>query len=983
MLSQITRILVCLGACASISWAHERPSPREDWRRFETKHFRFHYAKPIEPFARVFSECLEKNYSEITESFRWRLDGRAEVFVDADHDAPGGQSEVFPHRRIRVRAAPFSLTSTIGESDDWIEQLCIHELVHLVSNDTTGGFFNVLRKIFGATAKVNQLLAPWLMEGFAVAHEIPGTKGGRTESTWGRAIFRVAARDQLLRDALFSEGATPRAFGSPEFHWTEDRLNLGPRGWPAESFPYWMGAPLLSEAHKENGKSAGVLSAESARRVPFFLEQEILRSERDGKTLWLRVLEKITAQANAELGRIRARPITGVQVLREAVEEFEASAGWSGGAVIDAQGREAFWVRDGFADGEGLSAVTIGENGTPAGPPRALSVWRWGGSRRLSPTPDSRQLLYSRIERFDQYRFYSDVFVWDVEQGRELRLTQGERALDPDVSPDFKWGQGRLLSGAFTYVRNLPDGNQALVVRDGVQARELWRGKRYERLDHPAWGKGKSRDWIAASLKERGPMPRRLVLWNPLQARRCDLSWIKGDSLTPAWDSGGGLWFANNQDGVFNLFRLDFDAQSCSGGLVKKTNLESGAWFPYPGKKIYASVLTARGFEPSRVDASDEPVALERKTEKPLDRSEGASAVAAVRIEEDPEAAGIEPEDGVSPFPALWPKYWYPFGRLSTDGLILGARTGGADALRLHRYFLEGAWDSRADFPLYRAEYRFEGLYPTLRLEREQENKYIAVSEQSNAVVTSRLGMDFPIGLGWVGFGGVLSRSSFFTSETESAGLEFSTGIDARYRLPGAIDADGDRGFLGEATASGFLVGDEPFSSVFVAAEQRVPIGSGAFLRFSAQGARSSNRNLSASFFVGGEDTTIERNSRFLLRGYPIGAIFGRSIVVAHAEVWASVWSPHRGLGRMPVFLRRMKVRGAGDVGSAEFIAGSAAQFKRWPAGIAGQLLGDLTLFHRWPVTLGLGLSRGLDASMGGETRLTLGFWSDSAEFFD
>src|SRR5690606_25154232 len=94
-----------------------------------------------------------------------------DVVVRGGTVVPNRLASGFPFNRMVIHAVPFSPTSSIGEYDDWIRTLAVHELTHIVANDMTRGIWNVGRGIFGSAAKMNSYQPLWLIEGLAVYEE--------------------------------------------------------------------------------------------------------------------------------------------------------------------------------------------------------------------------------------------------------------------------------------------------------------------------------------------------------------------------------------------------------------------------------------------------------------------------------------------------------------------------------------------------------------------------------------------------------------------------------------------------------------------------------------------------------------------------------------------------------------------------------------------------------------------------------------------
>jgi hemolysin activation/secretion protein len=282
---------------------------------------------------------------------------------------------------------------------------------------------------------------------------------------------------------------------------------------------------------------------------------------------------------------------------------------------------------------------------------------------------------------------------------------------------------------------------------------------------------------------------------------------------------------------------------------------------------------------------------------------------------------------------------------------------------------VSAAWDSRADFPIYSASYRYEGLYPSVRLSRVQDNKYLGLIARSNRVATSALELDFPIGHAYVGFGGTIEQSNFLDEESTSGGLQARFGYDD-------LSAWGDRGRSFAIAFTGYITGRDPFSSIEANLDQRVPLGGKHYLRLRADGGHSSNALISALYFVGGGEESVTAASRYLLRGYAPGAIFGRDLATASLEYVPPLAEVNRGPASLPAFYERARLKLAIDTGSGEFVADRRDRFRTWPVGVSAHLLQDLRILYRFPFTVGLGFDWGLSDRLGGQKQFVFGVFA-------
>jgi hypothetical protein len=137
----------------------------QTWFTLSTPNFRVHHTAPLEPYARRFGLALERALPALESRLKWKMPGPVDVVVMDNSDSANGLAANFPSTYIHAFAAPFDHDSSLSHYVDWVNELAIHELTHIIANDTALGYYLTLRKIFGSWVKPNGLQPNWLVEG--------------------------------------------------------------------------------------------------------------------------------------------------------------------------------------------------------------------------------------------------------------------------------------------------------------------------------------------------------------------------------------------------------------------------------------------------------------------------------------------------------------------------------------------------------------------------------------------------------------------------------------------------------------------------------------------------------------------------------------------------------------------------------------------------------------------------------------------------
>jgi hypothetical protein len=678
-------------------------------------------------------------------------------------------------------------------------------------------------------------------------------------------------------------------------------------------------------------------------------------------SLWNSTVDVMNEIANDELNLIRKQEVTRFETL--------TSVGRASGAVaISADETKGFFVRDSYSDGKGISEVDLK---TKAIKNLTTSPVQMGSTLRFI----GNGLIYSKIDQFEEFKQYSDIYFYDPETHMETQLSSGLRASDPDASSDFSIKDKAISTGQIVFVKNGFDANQSLVKWDGKKETVIYQGKDFESLSQPTWGRGLARDWIIFIRKAVDHNHELLLIHSDSKT----LKKVSVDSspnhrfriATPSFNPNGDLLFSASIGGVANIYQLKWKDLEKGNKPQRLTHFESGAYYPLQGKngQHFAMVYGPHGFDVATYQPKiqNHPVIELKNLKERLNSKKDDSHT------KSDLSAEIKKED-YSVFPAFWPKYIRPYAQAVQNGFVLGANSVLSDSLGQHWLGVQGAWDSRAEFPLYQVGYQFSGLYPTIELRNHQDNQYIQRLLASNRDNTWDLVFGYPLGDNFLEFGGTWTHSQFLAQTAASGGLKVSYGYGSSLAFPNSIDHAGATGNWWKFTLGGYFVGDEQYSTFEGWIEKRIPVfWPRHFLRITLSGAKFSNRSLVTAYAVGGTTGFVAENALYQLRGYPSGVILGRDIAVANVEYWLPLFDLFHGVGVIPFFYNRAKLRIFMDAGSGEYINGAIDNFSTWPISVGAHLMQDITLLFKFPITFAMGVDWGVRPELGGQLQFVVG----------
>jgi len=221
----------------------------------------------------------------------------------------------------------------------------------------------------------------------------------------------------------------------------------------------------------------------------------------------------------------------------------------------------------------------------------------------ISWSPSGNRLIYSRLARADNSSLVNDIFMYNLDSGKEQRITHNSKATSP-VFIDEK-----------TIACIINEDGTGNIIKLDLNTKSKTRITNYQgdvQLQGLAWN-SKRKQWVVLRFDEQGN--RNLIIVNAenLETRVIDQGGI--DNRRPVISPDGSkLAFTSLRDEVPNIFIYDFETWKSE----RVTNLFTGAelfdWIPAPGNED--GLLALKASESKRyeelyyVDASRRPTNL-------------------------------------------------------------------------------------------------------------------------------------------------------------------------------------------------------------------------------------------------------------------------------------------------------------------------------------------------------------------------------------
>ncbi|MBN2358664.1 MAG: PD40 domain-containing protein [Deltaproteobacteria bacterium] len=934
------RTAIAVATALTLSPAAQALAPFLDWHTIESSCCTVHYPQRLLPLAQRVASIADASHATVTEFLGAVPGDRVQIVVEDETDSANGWALTVPYNTVHIFAVAPDNYSTLGDTDDWLRSLVLHEYTHIVHLDTVGGIPRLVKGLFGKLWAPNQAQPIWWIEGLAVYAESRFTSGGRVRASLYDMFLRTAALDDEL--------------------WTLDELSTGKRAYPYGASSYLYGGRFLDFLARRYGE--GVFRTISARYgaqlVPFGLNRAAREAlDKSYDNLYAEFLAEVREQARQVRDRTQALGADASQRLTRLGNNVRQPVVGSDGTV--------YLYGSPRDDTPALYRYDVGRG-------QAQRLFELHGFEGMTALPDGT-LLLAQPEVFDNaYAFY-DLYRIDPRSGRSERLTRGLRGREPAALPD---GSGAI------FVRR--DGERCALARLDLDTDQV--------ADIRLFEDGSQFYTPAVAPDGQSAV---ISMWRPGGFRdlwRVDL--VSGElqqltadralDLDPVFAPDGRLLFTSDRSGVFQIHALDLG----SGRLTQLSNVVSGAFAPRPtsdGAQIYFVGFTVDGYDLFGLPA-------ERTLDLP-------GSVSYERPLAHPSPQPLQLETSVyDPLPTLLPHAWIPVLTVDGAGPVLGAAVAGQDAVGVHQYTLQATYGTESGAFNADLGYGYNDLPTPVRLgvSRYEYQRQLALDLGDETAWTRERGWRIQTTL-------LLPRLRWLNSHVFGVGydVEWNERVDA---LPFAPDqARPAVPWIGRTNALRLQwgYGDLRWFIDSISVERGVSGGLWARLAHPLLGSESvlfelfghaslylqvpGLTNHVVAILVQGGYATGPRDQRRLygvggiparnlvedlvlrvrlgggyLRGYPSNAFVGDGMLVGSLEYRFPLLVVQRGLSTLPLFFDRAYAVVFGDIGGAWFDTPRSRDLLHRGAG--AELRAVTVLGYVMGLELRLGVARGFDA---------------------
>ena len=542
----------------------------QKWRTVQTEHFYIHYYAGSEAAAERAARVLERAHARLSVGLGHSPAIRTHVVMTDATDAANGSATVFSYPHIEANVtAPDSL-SVLEAYDNWLDVLLTHEYTHIVHNDTIHGLPRVVNAIlgFGVLGRVwppNNLQPRWMIEGLAVYEESRLTSVGRRRSTQFDMMMRMAVLEQGFSSldrisapaTIFPHTTSVYLYGLHFVHYIGTRY----------------GHDKLREISHRNGRAAIPYSINRAVQEVLGVDFEQLYKEFE-----LDTVRRYQAQARA----VRARGIREGKRLTFSTAS-EASS-FSRHPIWSPDDQYIYFYGDDGHTNPGIrriparggrirEGVGVGRQGMTLDVERVLEVQT---SATPNFVPGTGDMVFDQYSVHDLRYIWNELYLWHPDEPGALgarqnpseveALTSGMRARDPHVAPD-----GRFVA----FVRNDPAQSRLAFLDLHTRAvTEVAPAERMQQIYNPRVAPD-GRKVAYSAWREGGH--RDIYVYDREAATTTRITADRFLDMTPTWSPDGRyLLFVSDRDHIFNIYAHDLE----TGDVAQVTNVLGGAFDP-------------------------------------------------------------------------------------------------------------------------------------------------------------------------------------------------------------------------------------------------------------------------------------------------------------------------------------------------------------------------------------------------------------------
>jgi len=610
-------LCVLLSGTAARAQDEDFHHPELSWKTIETAHFLVHYHEGAERSARVVAKVAEEIYEPVTSLYEHTPTQKVSLIIRDVDDISNGAAYFYDNKiELYAPSMDFELRGT----HNWLRNVVTHEFTHIVQIQTAMKFGRTVPALYLQWLNYESerrpdvlygypnVIASYPLSGFVVpAWFAEGVAQYNREEL--RYDFWDAHRDMILRSYAL-DGALL----------TWDQMGVFGKTSLGNESSYNAGFAFVSYVARRYGEEKLVeISRNLSRLTETSIDGAIRRAlGKDGREVYDEWRRAITEEYRRRIAPVQAlrregKPLvfdakapvvdpsqieSNVTMQRPGVRfpsrpgqlpccTFNAAVGFANlYPSYSADGTKLAYTSTKGADYFSLSALFVYDFTT-----QQEKLIQPGVRTAVAWSPDGTKLYYAKNTRDNpHWSLQFDLYAYDLQTGKERRITRGRRASSPTVSP-----AGDRIAFVVT-----ADGTSNLAVAntDGSGFTLLTPYATGEQVYSPRWSPAGDQIIFDYSIKDG----RDIAVVHPDGSGLRSLMQGPEDTRSAVFTRDGkGIVYSSDRTGIFNLYLLDLS----SGASSQLTNVTGGAFLPTvnsSGAVIYAG-YTSGGYKLYQLDS--------------------------------------------------------------------------------------------------------------------------------------------------------------------------------------------------------------------------------------------------------------------------------------------------------------------------------------------------------------------------------------------
>ncbi|MBU1100988.1 MAG: biopolymer transporter Tol [Bacteroidetes bacterium] len=547
----------------------DRYDPDYEWYTIEREHIYVHFHEGAERTANVVARIAEEVWDPITDLYQYEPDKVHYVIKDID-DYSNGATYFFNNKiEIWSSALDFDLRGT----HHWLRNVISHEFTHMVQIQAGNRFSTTIPSVYLQYLNYEDKRRPDILYGFPnfiASYPISGIN----VPAW----FAEGSAQYMRKEFEYEDWDTHRdmilrsyALEDKMLSWNEmgvfSKTSLG-----SESV-YNSGFALTRYISQKYGEDKiRDLSKQLGSPFNFTMNaavKEVLGIE--GSELYDEWSEYLKDDYKTRTASVLDNQVTGKKIADVGFGNFYPGFSDDGKSIIYVSNKEY----DYFS----LSSlykhnIETGEEETVEDHVRSSTCFISG----------KNQIVYSKLSSENpKWIMIHDLYIYDLDEKEDTRITFGLRANQPSVSHDGK-------NIVFQFQK---DGttNIGLVKIDGKDFQQLTFFENGEQVYNPKFSPDDKDIYFGYSMHKGRDIAR-------VNIESKDHEFVfnsEFDERTPVFSPDGTLYYCSDETGIFNIYRTHLNGKKSE----RITNVTGGAFMPdvnAEGDVVYAG-YTAEGYK--------------------------------------------------------------------------------------------------------------------------------------------------------------------------------------------------------------------------------------------------------------------------------------------------------------------------------------------------------------------------------------------------